>query len=164
MFLYKFKEKCILFAVPRRFVNPNCGADWQKSGSSNTEMVQYVEPNSVNFYRIAGNYFFGEGSRNIKIKTLSNAPITVCYSRNNIQPRANQSSTTTGDVTCKQVTGQEYSFSLTDGCKDQTFIHDCVPYYFSVEVGKYDNPTICTGKQKYFKTLQLNTFQYKFIF
>lgn len=135
--------------VPRRVVNNKCGSDWQDPSTSNIQMTEYVDSNAVNFYRIHPNYFFGEGSREIKIKSSGSEPLTICYSRSNIQPRANQSSSNLGDVTCKTITGQEYSISLTDACQDKTFIHDCLPLYFSIEAPKSNDASavgsLCSG-------------------
>lgn len=135
--------------MPRRLINPKCGPSWDGSGNDQVVLDQYASPESVNFYRLHPNYFFGEGSRSVKIKSASpSQSFSVCFSRSNIRPRANLTAGgASGDVSCEAVSGKEYVYTINNPCADKSFIHDCSPLYFSVEIPKStpENMFTCTG-------------------
>lgn len=140
-----------IFLVPNRFINPKCGDKWDSSDSQDYTLTQYITPERVRFYRIHPNYFFGSGSRTIAIKTLNpNDALTVCFSRSDVNPRANKTSGTSGDVRCEQVVGKEYAYTMDNPCADKQFIHDCPPLYFSIESGKHlsEDFFTCRGRIK----------------
>lgn len=84
-----------LKTVPRRIRNPNCNADWIETGSGNSEMVDYVEPLGVNYYRITPNNFYrttdewakirvtsqGYGSLTLRIEVFCPRRLSVCWSQ-----------------------------------------------------------------------------------
>lgn len=77
-------------AATRRIVNPRCGSNWSHSELGSHTVNQYVEPGSLNFYRVLPNYFFhasGDDNRRIRIQGHGYAPITVCTSRTTELPR-----------------------------------------------------------------------------
>ncbi|XP_054737850.1 uncharacterized protein LOC129244258 [Anastrepha obliqua] len=120
--------------IPRRLVNPRCGAAMYASSTGPNEMVQYVRTGGINFYRIMPNYFFGYTSmRYLRISPLSAISFTVCSSRTNPLPYRKD-----GGDAAEQVCGQTaatngYAVDLSELCVGYTYIDDCPPLYVSVQ-------------------------------
>jgi len=116
--------------IHRKIINPNCGPSW--SGSSDSfSFDQYIEPNSINYYRVAPNYFFGEGTKTIEIQGYSYGNLAACMSRQNARPTQNG---TQGEAKCDTVTGNgKATFTLTNGCDGYEQASQCSPAYFSVQ-------------------------------
>lgn len=128
-------------------MNPTCGSDWSGTDASAT-FDDYVEPNSVNFYRVAPNYFYYGGIvRTVKIQGQGNGNLQVCSSRQNQNPRQNSS---TGETICKTISANsEETVVLTDGCNDYGDLASCLPSYISVEApltGDESSSFRCTGQ------------------
>ncbi|KAF2884989.1 hypothetical protein ILUMI_21163 [Ignelater luminosus] len=115
--------------IHRRIVNPNCDSTWN-GGSSSETLEQFVEPSTVNYYRILPNYFYGEGSRTIKVRGYAYGNLAVCMSKQKERPSKNS---TDGDDRCETVSSNEVSFPLTDMCKGYSDAYSCPPVYISVE-------------------------------
>lgn len=113
-------------------------------------MYQYVRPGTVNFYRVAANYFFGAGTnRVVTIQSQNGGSFTICSSRSYEWPQQNSTtsstSTTTGSVAqnCVQISGNSYSYDLSNACDGYYTITQCPPLYLSVQPGSI-NTTSCT--------------------
>lgn len=72
--------------VPRRIGNPRCNSDWQQNDWGQNALDQFVEPGSVNFYRLHPNYFFRSGGV-VRIQGRYQTQIIVCSSRRVELPR-----------------------------------------------------------------------------
>lgn len=115
-------------------------------------MYQYVRPGTVNFYRVASNYFFGSGSnRVVTIQSQNGGSFTICSSRSYEWPQQNSTTssttttTTTGSVdqNCVQISGNSYSYDLSNACNGYYTITQCPPLYLSVQPGSI-NTTSCS--------------------
>lgn len=67
----------------------SCGGNWASENQGHNQMVQFVEPRGVVFFRLHPNYFYGgTGSqRRLRIQGAGFASITVCHSRSVERPR-----------------------------------------------------------------------------
>ncbi|XP_054091202.1 uncharacterized protein LOC105210997 [Zeugodacus cucurbitae] len=117
--------------IPRRLVNPRCGADMYGNSAGPNEMVQYVRAGGINFYRIMPNYFFGSTS-------LRYLRISVSGFDGADQPEqgCGQTAATNG-----------YSLDLSELCVGYTQIEDCPPLYVSVQAQQFinSNELSCTN-------------------
>lgn len=119
--------------VPRRIINPRCGANWQMEGLGNNQENDFVEPMGINFYRIHPNYFFRpveNGNRRVRIQGNNYGVINVCWSRNVERPRANM---TNEDVNCRQINSDSVEIDLNNFCQHTNYIHACEPVFISVQ-------------------------------
>ncbi|KAM8712229.1 hypothetical protein ACLKA7_012705 [Drosophila subpalustris] len=139
-----------IIKIPRRIINPRCGSAWYTNSWGTDQMYQYVRPGTVNFYRMASNYFFGAGTnRVVTIQSQNGGSFTVCSSRTNEWPQQNSttsSQTGTGTATdsnCVQISGNSYSYDLSSACNGYYTITQCPPLYLSVQPGAI-NTTSCT--------------------
>lgn len=66
--------------------NPRCTSDWQQNDWGSNDLVQYIEPSGVNFYRLHPNYFYRSGGV-IRIQSRYQSQIIACVSRQVEQPR-----------------------------------------------------------------------------
>lgn len=114
--------------IPRSIVNPNCAYGF--TGSTSTfSTTQYVDLNSVNYYKIVPNYFFkGDGPRILKITETSTGSITVCISRNQSRPDSLSAN-------CKTIQLNVQTTDISDWCGSN--FEECAPIYLSV----YGNTT-----------------------
>lgn len=137
----------ISLAVPRRIINPRCGSVWYTNSWGTDQMYQYVRPGTINFYRMASNYFFGAGTnRVVTIQSQNGGSFTVCSSRSIEWPQQNSttsSQTGTTDQNCVQISGNSYSYDLSNACNGYYTITQCPPLYLSVQPGTI-NTTSCT--------------------
>ncbi|XP_062131515.1 uncharacterized protein LOC133842448 isoform X1 [Drosophila sulfurigaster albostrigata] len=137
-----------IITIPRRIINPRCGSAWYTSTWGTDQMYQYVRPGTVNFYRMASNYFYGTGAnRVVTIQSQNGGTFTVCTSRSYEWPQQNSttsSTTTTGttDQSCTQITNS-FSYDLSSACNGYYTITQCPPLYLSVQPGTI-NTTSCT--------------------
>ncbi|XP_012278455.1 uncharacterized protein LOC105698628 isoform X2 [Orussus abietinus] len=114
--------------VPKRLINSQCGATNDKKGSSR-QFVDYVEPSTVNYYRLHPNYFFAPGAEDIpriKVQGAGWGTLKVCVSRD--APMDTTEIWTNG--TCTSVTGNTHTIELP--CNDASLIHECSPVYLSI--------------------------------
>ncbi|GAB0090052.1 uncharacterized protein DMENIID0001_047110 [Sergentomyia squamirostris] len=120
--------------VPRRIINPRCGAQWSSSEPYVDTQNDYVEPEGIVFYRVSPNYFFrqGESRRIVRIQGQGYAPLTVCMSRSVQNPRANATNQAT-DVRCTRISQNSFEEEVTHYCSDFNYIHHCPPLFISVE-------------------------------
>lgn len=152
--------------MSRRIINYRCGPNWQPQNYGSAQMYQYVQPGSINFYRLLPNYYWGGNSnRRITIQGSGSASLTVCSSRyiehptgnttqwsqsnnnqwgqnNNNQYNQNQNS-----LNCTQIGSDTYTVYLSDLCSGYSRIMDCPPYYFSVQASVQNSgqsSTSCT--------------------
>ncbi|XP_017486954.1 PREDICTED: uncharacterized protein LOC108375355 [Rhagoletis zephyria] len=133
--------------IPRRLVNPRCGADMYASSTGPNEMVQYVRTGDINFYRIMPNYFFGSTSmRYLRIRPLSPISFIVCSSRTNALPYR-QDGGDQPEQGCGQTAATNgYALDLSELCIGYTYITDCPPLYVSVQAQQFvgSNELSCT--------------------
>ncbi|XP_030563512.1 uncharacterized protein LOC115764539 [Drosophila novamexicana] len=133
--------------IPRRIINPRCGSAWYTTSWGTDQMYQYVRPGTINFYRVASNYFFGAGSnRVVTIQSQNGGSFTICSSRSYEWPQQNSTSSSTGttvDQSCVQISGNSYSYDLSNACNGYYTITQCPPLYLSVQPGSI-NTTSCT--------------------
>lgn len=131
------------FSVPRRIVNPNCMSDWSGSTLSSGSIDQYVEPTSINYYRVAPNYFYSNtGDRVIRIRGQGYGSLNVCYSRSVTLPSSNA----TSDVTCSTINTDEVTYNFNSHCDGYSLISSCPSFYFSVApVSSESTSYRCTG-------------------
>ncbi|XP_030375136.1 uncharacterized protein LOC115624551 [Scaptodrosophila lebanonensis] len=129
--------------IPRRIINPRCGSSWITPNWGTDQIAQYERPGVVNFYRVASNYFFGNGAnRVLTIQSQSGGTFTICTSRTNEWPI--QNSTTTGSSsstsqTCVQITSNSYTYDLSTACDGYYTITQCPPLYLSVQTASVSN-------------------------
>ncbi|KAF5281458.1 hypothetical protein FQA39_LY17776 [Lamprigera yunnana] len=116
--------------IPKRISNPKCGADL--SGESTPESFdQFIEPSSINYYRVAPNYLFGEGEKSVQFQGYGYGNLQVCFSRQTEKPDQNN---TSQDNKCETISGNNVvTFSLNDACSGYDAISSCPPAYFSVK-------------------------------
>ncbi|XP_055536288.1 uncharacterized protein LOC129724976 [Wyeomyia smithii] len=118
---------------PRRIVNPRCGHDWIQNDWGSNTMNQYVEPRGVVFYRVHPNYFFGAGSnRRLRVQGHGFAPLTVCQSRFNHNPRMNVTQGADA-TTCQYINTETIEIDLNNACSGHSTIQSCPALFFSVE-------------------------------
>lgn len=122
--------------VPRRIVNHQCLADWTGTTSSGS-IEQYVEPGTVNYYRIAPNYYFSDtGDRNIKVRGYGYGTVVVCFNEQN--------------DTCTSVTSDEVTYSLNSHCSGYSLISSCPAFTFTVSAANVTSTSYrCTGEFGY---------------
>lgn len=130
------------FTVHRRVINPNCDFSWNGGASSDT-LEQFVEPSTANYYRILPNYFYGEGTRTVKVRGYGYGNIAVCMSKQKERPSRNS---TDGDEKCESISSNEVSFPLTNMCNGYSDAYSCPPVYISVEA-------VESGESRYTKCL-----------
>ncbi|CAO1322852.1 unnamed protein product [Diamesa hyperborea] len=122
---------------PRRIINHRCGGNWASENQGNNQMVQYVEPRGIVFYRLHPNYFYGgTGSqRRLRIQGAGFSSITVCHSRTVERPRANVTNVERqqGEVTCVPVNTDTVEIDIANGCGGHDFINHCPPLFISIE-------------------------------
>ncbi|EDW74052.2 uncharacterized protein Dwil_GK21722 [Drosophila willistoni] len=137
-----------IIQIPRRIINPRCGSDWITSTWGTDQQAQYLSPNKVNFYRVSANYFFGSGTgRYVTIQSQNGGSFTICSSRSYQWPQQNSttSSTTTStttDQTCVQISGNSYSYDLSNACNGYYTITQCPDLFLSIQATT--NTTSCT--------------------
>lgn len=74
--------------APRRIINHRCGSDWRQNDWGSNTMDQYVEPATINYYRVHPNYFYLPGSnRYVRIQNHGYGQVNVCSSRWVERPR-----------------------------------------------------------------------------
>ncbi|KAK4872272.1 hypothetical protein RN001_016396 [Aquatica leii] len=117
--------------IHRRIINPKCGSSLHYEGEPVVETFdQFLEPNSVVYYRVSPNYLFGDAEKVFKFQGYGYGNIVVCSSRQIQRPNQNS---TTGDVKCESISGNNLvTFSFNNPCKDYDTISSCPPLYFSV--------------------------------
>lgn len=117
--------------LPRRIINPRCGASWYTSTWGTDQLAQYARPGVINFYRMVPNYFFGAGAgRYLNIQSQNSLQFTICTSRSIILPQQNSSNS---DQTCTQLQGNTFSYDLSNACNGYYTIHQCPALYVSVQ-------------------------------
>ncbi|EDV98459.1 GH23130 [Drosophila grimshawi] len=142
--------------IPRRIINPRCGSAWYTNSWGTDQMYQYIRPGTANFYRVAPNYFFGSGAnRVVTIQSQNGGSFTVCSSRTYEWPQQNSTangngggttgtnSGSTADQSCVQISGNSYSYDLSNACNGYYTITQCPPLYLSVQPGT-TSTTSCT--------------------
>ncbi|KAK9889516.1 hypothetical protein WA026_004798 [Henosepilachna vigintioctopunctata] len=113
--------------LPRSVVNPSCGAKFDFGDKSSINLIQYVEPNGVNLYKISPNYFFNHNDNAmLKVRGQGYGSIKVCTSR--LLTNFDQSNTSSD---CKTVNSDEYSHSIQDYCSGS--LSECDPVYVYVK-------------------------------
>lgn len=133
IFFYSFKHIALNISVPRRIINPRCGANFQAQGRGNNQMNAHVDPDGIIFYRLHPNYFFlksNEGQRRLRIQGMGHGTLNVCSSRTNELPHQNN---TVGDVNCRSILRDSFEVDLTNACEDFSLIHQCPPLFISVQ-------------------------------
>ncbi|KAF5294475.1 hypothetical protein FQR65_LT01601 [Abscondita terminalis] len=135
----RFKE------IPKRIINPKCGSSLQYEGEPVVESFeQFIEPNSVNYYRVSPNYLYGETEKVFKFQKIGQGDLSVCFSRQIERPIMNNK--TMGDVKCEQITSNMVTVSVTDPCNGYDTVTSCPPLYISVSstiVGTESNNVQC---------------------
>lgn len=120
--------------IPRRIINHRCGQEWQTNEWGSNQMNQHVEPGAVVFFRVHPNYFFhGSENRRIRVVGLGYQPVTVCTSRQVVNPRQNATTNAGNDVNCQQVNTDTFTIELSNACEGHTVIHHCPPMFISIE-------------------------------
>jgi hypothetical protein len=130
--------------IPRRIVNPRCGANWEQTDRANTQFMGHVRPGGIVFYRLAPNFMFRNTDVNqrLVITGAGFGSITVCQSRTVENPRSN--STNAGDVTCRQLLSDSSAIELNNACEGHDFIHQCPAVFVSVQGAETNNNFRCT--------------------
>ncbi|XP_020715546.1 uncharacterized protein LOC101457811 isoform X2 [Ceratitis capitata] len=124
--------------IPRRLVNPRCGADMYATAAGPNEMAQYVRAGAINFYRIMPNYFFGSTSlRYLRITPVSAASFIVCSSRTIPLPYRKDSADQTEQGCGQTAATNGYSLDLSELCVGYTRIEECPPLYISVQAQQF---------------------------
>ncbi|XP_067627605.1 uncharacterized protein [Eurosta solidaginis] len=123
--------------IPRRLINPRCGSNWYTSTWGTDQLVQYLSPNSTNFYRMMPNYFYGAGTnRNVGIQSTSGVQFIICTSRTVVLPTqfnaTNYNGVGSSDITC-QTSSSGFSYDLSNACNGYSYIFQCPPFYLSVQ-------------------------------
>lgn len=140
-----FRKLIYNCSVHRKIVNPNCKADWSGTTLSSGSIDQYVEPNSINYYRISPNYFYwNTGVRRIRIRDQGYGSLDVCYSSTIQLP----TSSSTDSVTCETINSGEVTYTFDNHCDGHSRIADCPPFYFSVAPSTASTSSVsyrCTG-------------------
>lgn len=124
------------YIVPRRIINPRCGANWQMEAVGNNQENDFVEPMGINFYRVHPNYFFRpaeNAARRVRIQGHGYGAITVCWSRDIENPRINM---TSGGVECRQANNDAVEINLSNFCDGRDYIHHCHSVFISVQGGQ----------------------------
>ncbi|XP_011055834.1 PREDICTED: uncharacterized protein LOC105146903 [Acromyrmex echinatior] len=108
--------------VPQRLINTQCGENYVSVGKSNS-FINYIEPNSVVFYRMHPNYFFSTESDHVsKITIHSDDNLKVCKSRRF------QNINETND--CVSINNNAYTIEFS--CGDAGLIHLCDPLHLLI--------------------------------
>ncbi|XP_039954270.1 uncharacterized protein LOC120770749 [Bactrocera tryoni] len=134
--------------IPRRLVNPRCGAAMYANTAGANEMVQYVRAGAINFYRIMPNYFFGSTSlRYLRITPQSPASFIVCSSRTIPLPYRKDGADQPEQGCGQTAATNGYSLDLSELCVGYTQIEDCPPLYVSVQAQQFisSNELSCTN-------------------
>ncbi|KAJ8735512.1 hypothetical protein PYW07_007132 [Mythimna separata] len=123
-------------SVGRRIVNPTCGFLFNGGSSGTRQFDDYVEPGSINFYRLSANYFF-ENNDNRRVRVARSGAgtgsLTVCHSRSVVLPRPNSTVTTeTNAITCQALASGNVEISLRGACEGFGSIRECPPLFLSV--------------------------------
>nr|XP_036230941.1 uncharacterized protein LOC106625100 isoform X2 [Bactrocera oleae] len=134
--------------IPRRIINPRCGSNWITPSWGTDQMAQYLNLNGTNFYRMAPNYFYGQGSnRNVAIQSTSGIQFIICTSRTVTLPTQNNATNYNGgtsDINCAAI-GNGFSYDLSNACNGYSYINQCPPLYISVQAPTYIQSTVsCT--------------------
>ncbi|GJQ65752.1 hypothetical protein Trydic_g11936 [Trypoxylus dichotomus] len=117
-----------ILEIPRRIINPHCGADF--AGTAGTASLDdYVEPQTINFYRISPNFFMGDGNPILRIRGQAYGTFVACTSRLDSNPTQNSTAT---DLTCLAINANEEQFNLANFCNDG-LIRDCNPVFLSIQ-------------------------------
>jgi len=99
----------------------------------------------VNFYRVSSNYFFGAGAnRYLTIQSQNGGTYTICTSRTYAWPQQNSttlSTTNSIDQSCTQISGNSFSYDLSNACEGYYTITQCPDLYLSVQATS--NTTSC---------------------
>ncbi|CRL03128.1 CLUMA_CG016448, isoform A [Clunio marinus] len=136
---------------PRRIINHRCGSNWQSEGQTGmSQMIEFVEPRGVAFYRLHPNYFFHNAAdRRVRIQGAGFSTLTVCTSRTVERPRANATNVQGDQVRCQSVNSDTMEFGLWDACSGHSLIHHCPPLFISVEgIRVHDGQNLrCTEAQ-----------------
>ncbi|ALC42833.1 CG9380 [Drosophila busckii] len=142
--------------IPRRIINPRCGSTWWTNNWGTDQMYQYVSPGTVNFYRVASNYFFRAGTnRVVTIQAQNGGSFTICSSRSNEWPMQNatynnnnnnNNQQNNGNQNCAQISGNSFSYDLSNACNGYYTITQCPPLYLSVQPGAI-NTTSCNQNE-----------------
>ncbi|KRT78890.1 hypothetical protein AMK59_8284 [Oryctes borbonicus] len=117
-----------ILEIPRRIINPHCGADF--TGTAGTASLDdYVEPQTINFYRISPNFFIGDGNPVLRIRGQGYGNFVACTSRLDSNPTQNSTAT---DLNCVAINTNEETVNLGNFCNDG-LIRDCNPVFLSIQ-------------------------------
>ncbi|KAH8401986.1 hypothetical protein KR009_009021 [Drosophila setifemur] len=135
-----------IIQIPRRIINPRCGSNWYTTSWGTDQLAQYVGQSKVNFYRVSSNYFFGAGAnRYLTIQSQNGGSFIICTSRTYAWPQQNSttsSTSTTVDQSCTQISGNSYSYDLSNACDGYYTITQCPDLYLSIQATT--NTSSCT--------------------
>ena len=130
---------------PRRIINHRCGSDWSNSDTGSNTLDQYIDPKGLIYYRLHPNYYFGKNdNRKLKVRGFGYGSISVCYSWDIMNPRAN--STNQDGIYCRQMSTETIEIDLSNVCKKYYTIATCPILYLTVEGNKNSESTLmrCT--------------------
>ncbi|XP_022901174.1 uncharacterized protein [Onthophagus taurus] len=126
--------------IPRRLINPACRSDFSGSEGETHTHDDFLEPQTINYYRISPNYFFGDGDRSLIVRGQGYGTFVVCTSRTDMYVSQNS---TAADRDCRNINSNEETF-IMDGFCTGGLILDCAPFYISVQSTAVNTIWRCT--------------------
>lgn len=114
--------------IPRAIINPKCGPDFEFDDKNTFSLVDFVEPQGLNIYRIQPSYFFNSEENSKLILTGQGyGSLEVCVTQSRDHP-------TNPPKSCQTINNDNLSFNLNEYCDDKSF-EECDPLYISIRGG-----------------------------